>query len=37
MRDTATRQRLADLTAGTDVRYDMGGDGPVTGRFAPDW
>jgi 2-polyprenyl-6-methoxyphenol hydroxylase-like FAD-dependent oxidoreductase len=36
MSDTATAQRLADLTAGTDVRYDMGGDGPVTGRFAPD-
>lgn len=36
MRDKSTTQRLADLTAGTDVSYDMGSDGPVTGRFAPD-
>lgn len=34
--DRSTAQRIADLTAGTDVRYDTGGDGPVTGRFAPD-
>ncbi|MEV7777013.1 FAD-dependent monooxygenase [Kitasatospora sp. NPDC088351] len=35
-RDTV--QHLADLVAGTDVRYDMGGnDGhPLVGRFAPD-
>lgn len=36
MRDRSTVQRLADLTAGSDVRYDMGGDGPVTGSFAPE-
>jgi hypothetical protein len=32
-------QRLADLTAGTDVRYDMGGGAephPAVGHFAPD-
>ncbi len=27
---------LADLTAGTDVRYDMGVDHPLAGRFVPD-
>ncbi|MFJ2635174.1 FAD-dependent monooxygenase [Streptomyces sp. NPDC087422] len=34
----ATVQHLADLTAGTDVRYDMGGPEPhaLVGRFAPD-
>jgi 2-polyprenyl-6-methoxyphenol hydroxylase-like FAD-dependent oxidoreductase len=35
--DTTTVQRIADLLAGSDVRYDMGSmdlDGP-TGRFAP--
>lgn len=33
-----TVQRLADLTAGTDVRYDMGDPEPhaLVGRFAPD-
>jgi hypothetical protein len=33
-RDTV--QHLADLTAGTDVRYDMGDAHPLVGRFAPD-
>ncbi|MEU6848969.1 FAD-dependent monooxygenase [Actinacidiphila alni] len=34
----ATVQHLADLTAGTDVRYDMGEPEPhaLIGRFAPD-
>ena len=36
LRDSPATQRIADLTAGTDVHHDMGGDGPVTGRFAPD-
>ncbi|MBU2669275.1 FAD-dependent monooxygenase [Actinoplanes bogorensis] len=29
-------QRVADLIAGADVRYDMGVDGPWVGRFSPD-
>jgi hypothetical protein len=35
-RDTV--QHLADLTAGTDIHYDMGTDNahPLVGRFAPD-
>jgi 2-polyprenyl-6-methoxyphenol hydroxylase-like FAD-dependent oxidoreductase len=35
--DRSTVQRIADLLAGSDVRYDMGGDdsSPLTGRFAP--
>ncbi|WP_157246966.1 FAD-dependent oxidoreductase [Nonomuraea typhae] len=38
LRDPDTVQRLAELTAGADVRYDMGGreTHPLTGRFAPD-
>ncbi len=36
MRDRSTIRRLADLTAGTDVRYDGDGGGPVTGLFAPE-
>jgi len=38
--DRDTVQRLADLTAGTDVRYAMGEDGadthPLVGRLAPE-
>ncbi|EQD83152.1 FAD-dependent oxidoreductase [Saccharopolyspora erythraea D] len=36
--DRGTVQRLAELTAGADVRYDMGSAGqhPLVGRFAPD-
>lgn len=36
--DHDTVQRLADLTAGTDVRYDMGDADPhpLVGRFTPD-
>jgi 2-polyprenyl-6-methoxyphenol hydroxylase-like FAD-dependent oxidoreductase len=38
LRDRNTVQRLAELTAGADVRYDMGGHDthPLVGRFAPD-
>ncbi|WP_336085675.1 FAD-dependent monooxygenase [Nocardia sp. SSK8] len=38
LRDQDTVQRLAALTAGADIRYDMGGSGahPLIGRFAPD-
>ncbi|GLY86502.1 FAD-dependent monooxygenase [Actinoallomurus iriomotensis] len=38
LRDRSTVQRLAELTAGADVRYDMGEPEahPLTGRFAPD-
>ncbi|GAA0826827.1 FAD-dependent oxidoreductase [Streptosporangium amethystogenes subsp. fukuiense] len=38
LRDQSTVQRLAELTAGADVRYDMGEREahPLTGRFAPD-
>ncbi|GAA2448334.1 FAD-dependent monooxygenase [Actinomadura vinacea] len=38
LRDQSTVQRLAELTAGTDVRYDMGEPEthPLIGRFAPD-
>ncbi|NBE97084.1 FAD-dependent oxidoreductase [Nonomuraea sp. KC401] len=38
LRDPDTVRRLAGLTAGADVHYDMGaGDAhPLTGRFAPD-
>ncbi|MFD1539835.1 FAD-dependent oxidoreductase [Nonomuraea guangzhouensis] len=38
LRDPNTVQRLAELTAGADVRYDMGEPEahPLTGRFAPD-
>ncbi|GAA5066691.1 FAD-dependent monooxygenase [Nocardia callitridis] len=38
LRDQSTVQRLAALTAGTDIRYDMGGtdNHPLIGRFAPD-
>lgn len=38
LRDQDTVQRIADLTAGTDIRYDMGGPDthPLIGRFAPD-
>ncbi|MGW5682807.1 FAD-dependent oxidoreductase [Nonomuraea sp. NPDC003754] len=37
LRDPDTVQRLAELTAGADVRYDMGEREahPLTGRFAP--
>jgi hypothetical protein len=31
-----TVQHLADLTAGTDVHYDMGDAHPLVGHFAPD-
>ncbi|MGH3623325.1 MAG: FAD-dependent monooxygenase, partial [Sciscionella sp.] len=36
--DRSTVQRLADLTAGTDIRYDMGEHDahPLVGRCAPD-
>ncbi|MGP3975798.1 FAD-dependent monooxygenase [Streptomyces sp. 8N114] len=36
--DRTTVQRLADLTAGADIHYDMGGTGthPLVGRFCPD-
>ncbi|MGP4016124.1 FAD-dependent monooxygenase [Saccharopolyspora sp. 5N708] len=38
LRDRDTVQRLAELTAGSDIRYDMGADNPhpLVGRFAPD-
>jgi 2-polyprenyl-6-methoxyphenol hydroxylase-like FAD-dependent oxidoreductase len=38
LRHPTTVQHLAELTAGTDIRYDMAGpDGhPLVGRFAPD-
>ncbi|MCG5220871.1 FAD-dependent monooxygenase [Streptosporangium soli] len=38
LRDRNTVQRLAELTAGADARYDMGGPDthPLVGRFAPD-
>ncbi|NKY37257.1 FAD-dependent oxidoreductase [Nocardia speluncae] len=38
LHDQGTVQRLAALTAGTDIRYDMGGPDthPLIGRFAPD-
>lgn len=38
LRDRSTVQRLAELVAGADVRYDMGEPGahPLIGRFAPD-
>ncbi|MFC4013629.1 FAD-dependent oxidoreductase [Nonomuraea purpurea] len=38
LRDPDTVRRLAELTAGADVRYDMGEPEPhpSTGRFAPD-
>ncbi|UQS26737.1 FAD-dependent monooxygenase [Amycolatopsis thermalba] len=31
-----TRQHLADLLAGADIRYDMGTTGELVGQFAPD-
>ncbi|MGW0484587.1 FAD-dependent monooxygenase [Nonomuraea sp. NPDC003214] len=38
LRDPGAVRRLAELTAGADVRYDPGGAEahPLTGRFAPD-
>lgn len=38
LRDKDTVQRLAALTAGSDIRYDLGGadSHPLIGRFAPD-
>jgi 2-polyprenyl-6-methoxyphenol hydroxylase-like FAD-dependent oxidoreductase len=38
LRDPNTVRRLAELTAGADIRYDMGDPKPhpLTGRFAPD-
>ncbi|MFG6191636.1 FAD-dependent oxidoreductase [Nonomuraea sp. JJY05] len=38
LRDRSTVQRLAELVAGADVRYDMGEAAahPLIGRFAPD-
>jgi hypothetical protein len=38
LRDRSTVQRLAELIAGADVRYEMGEPEahPLTGRFAPD-
>ncbi|WP_141585055.1 FAD-dependent oxidoreductase [Actinomadura sp. WMMA1423] len=38
LRDQSTVQRLAELTTGADVRYDMGAPDthPLIGRFAPD-
>ncbi|MGP3930913.1 FAD-dependent oxidoreductase [Nonomuraea sp. KM88] len=38
LRDPSAVRRLAELTAGADVRYDMGVPEahPLTGRFAPD-
>ncbi|MEW9554126.1 FAD-dependent oxidoreductase [Nonomuraea sp. NPDC050783] len=39
LRDPDTVRRLAELTTGADVRYDMGGpepSHPLTGRFVPD-
>ncbi|TDE58827.1 FAD-dependent oxidoreductase [Nonomuraea mesophila] len=38
LRDPGTVRRLAELTAGADVRYDMGErePHPLTGRFVPD-
>ncbi|MEU7045670.1 FAD-dependent monooxygenase [Streptomyces varsoviensis] len=35
--EPATRQHLADLLSGADIRYDMGpATGPLVGRWAPD-
>ncbi len=36
LRDKETMQRIADLMSGADIRYDMGCDGPLVGRWAPD-
>jgi 2-polyprenyl-6-methoxyphenol hydroxylase-like FAD-dependent oxidoreductase len=36
LRDKDTVRRIAELMAGADVRYDMGADGPLVGRWAPD-
>jgi len=36
LRDNVTMQRVADLMSGADLRYDMGCDGPLVGRWAPD-
>lgn len=36
LRDNDTVRRIAELMAGADVRYDMGADGPLVGRWAPD-
>ena len=36
LQDNGTVQRIADLMSGADIRYDMGADGPLVGRWAPD-
>jgi 2-polyprenyl-6-methoxyphenol hydroxylase-like FAD-dependent oxidoreductase len=36
LQDNVTMQRVADLMSGADLRYDMGHDGPLVGRWAPD-
>jgi len=36
LRDKETTQRVADLMSGADIRYDMGCDGPLVGRWGPD-
>ncbi|AXB41687.1 FAD-dependent monooxygenase [Amycolatopsis albispora] len=36
LRDKHTVRRLAELTTGADVRYDVGDSSPLSGRFAPE-
>ena len=36
LEEPAVLQRVADLIAGADFRYDMGAEGPWVGRFSPD-
>ncbi|MEV4315980.1 FAD-dependent monooxygenase [Actinocrispum sp. NPDC049592] len=36
LQDPANIQRLADLMAGTDLRYEMPGNHPLVGKFLPD-
>ncbi|WP_236049556.1 FAD-dependent monooxygenase [Paractinoplanes ovalisporus] len=36
LEEPAVLQRVADLIAGADFRYDMGAPGPWVGRFSPD-
>lgn len=36
LEDPRNVQRIADLMSGADIRYDLGGEHPLTGRWAPD-
>ena len=36
LRDRRNVRHIADLMAGADIRYDMGADHPLAGRWAPD-